>query len=171
MPPAPPHNLCISLLLLLNAITSKGVTAVTFMFVLYYHDAFTVTFVVGALINAGVGKALKRLLNVRRPTNTLSTPGMPSSHATSLSYFAMGLTLITHKFGVLDSRVWTWQHVCGLTWTYVALVAYTRVRITKVHTVAQIGVGCVLGSTFALCWCRLVSCVLRHFLGIIWMAC
>ena len=156
MPPAPPRNLCISLLLLLNAITSKGVTAAAVGFVLYYHNAFSTYFVVGALINAGVGKALKRLLNVRRPTNTLSTPGMPSSHATSLSYFAMGLTLITHKFGVLDSRVWTWQHVCGLAWTYVALVAYTRVRITKVHTVAQIGVGCVLGSTFALCWCRLV---------------
>ena len=146
-------------LLFLNAITSKAVTAAAAFFVLYHRTPYAILFVVGALLNAAVGKLLKKLLNIRRPTTTLATPGMPSSHATSLSYFAATLTLTAKHFptsipfgvGLNDPTT-----MGTVTATYIVLIAFARVQLTQVHTVLQIVVGCILGSTSAICWFRFI---------------
>ena len=83
-----------SILLLLNACTSKAVTMTTFCTLLLLSTPYAYLFGFGSIINMFIGKVAKKVLNISRPTKTLSTPGMPSSHATSLSYFATGLSWI-----------------------------------------------------------------------------
>lgn len=50
------------------------------------RDLPTFSFVLGAVLNGVLSKVLKRLLNQKRPEGSeQSDPGMPSSHAQSLS--------------------------------------------------------------------------------------
>ena len=81
----------------MNLIETKWlVSGSAFIVLLVRRDAATVTFLCGAIGNALLSKVLKRLINAARPAGArLSDPGMPSSHAQSLSYFAVFLAL-TH---------------------------------------------------------------------------
>ena len=58
------------------------------------RDAATILCLIGAITNAIFGKILKRIINEARPKGArLIDPGMPSSHAQSLFYFATYLIL------------------------------------------------------------------------------
>lgn len=133
-------------LLLLNQATSRGVSGTTFLALLWFHTPWMVWFVAGALLNSGLGKLLKYTLRQERPSGaTLKTPGMPSSHAVALTYFAVALSLAArgrHNTGL----------VCCFCASYAILVCYTRVAITKVHTLPQVAVGALLGATNAILW-------------------
>ena len=59
----------------------------------YRRDAASALCIVGAVLNALLSKVLKRVLNMSRPTGArLADPGMPSSHAQSLFFFASYLS-------------------------------------------------------------------------------
>ena len=139
-------TLATSLLLLLNAATSKLVTLATFLILLHLSTPRAYLFGLGAILNSFLGKLVKKGIDQPRPpTSTLTDSGMPSSHATSLSYFAAGLTWL-----LLPSTTTTILPL--LLWLYVALICYARVRLTKVHTLSQIIAGVILGSSFSSCW-------------------
>lgn len=67
---------------------SKWLVTVFFgIFLLTRHDAAAMWAALGSVINAAMSTILKRLLNQERPVSNLrSDPGMPSSHAQSISY-------------------------------------------------------------------------------------
>ena len=142
-----------SILLLLNAITSKLVTITTFLTLIYFHNYFTLHFVVGSILNMMLGKAMKRILNIQRPTQSIkSDPGMPSSHATSLSYFATSFTLTASN----PAFQYNSSLIILASWLYVFTICYTRTKITNVHTLPQIAAGLMLGTTFASIWFYMV---------------
>ena len=142
-----------SILLLLNAITSKLVTITTFLTLIYFHNYFTFHFVVGSILNMMLGKAMKRILNIQRPTQSIkSDPGMPSSHATSLSYFATSFTFTASN----PEFQYNSSLIILSSWLYVFTICYTRTTITNVHTVPQIAAGLMLGTTFASIWYYIV---------------
>ena len=135
---------------LINRATSRGVSGTTFVALAYLRTPWMAAFVAGALLNAMLGKCIKYTLNVSRPEGAaLTTPGMPSSHATSLFYFATALSLAAYgshnykSYGAVTAL---------LTFGYSVIVAYARIFLTKVHTIPQVVVGAILGSTFAYFW-------------------
>ena len=73
----------------INESTKFGVSAAAFGTLLYYHNPAACWALTGSILNAVVGKLLKRALNVPRPgLAPKKDPGMPSSHALSLGYLA-----------------------------------------------------------------------------------
>ena len=150
-----------SAVLTVNRATSRGVSGTTSLALAYLRTPWMAAFVVGALLNALLGKCMKYTLKVRRPKGAaLSTPGMPSSHATSLFYFATTLSLAAAAAARAkgDGNVTLaylpvpWLAVPVLTFGYSATVAYARICLTKVHTFPQVLVGAVLGSAFGFLW-------------------
>ena len=67
---------------------------------IYLHDAPTLLFVTGAATNSAAGKLLKHVINQPRPESAdgKSSPGMPSSHAVSLSYLSIAFVAYLIKF-------------------------------------------------------------------------
>ena len=73
--------------------TKVFVSGATFLTLMYKRDVQCFSFLAGAISNALLSKILKRLINSSRPKGAqLSDPGMPSSHAQSLFFFAGYLT-------------------------------------------------------------------------------
>eukprot|EP00124_Ichthyophonus_hoferi_P003931 Ihof_evm4s382 gene=Ihof_evmTU4s382 len=61
---------------------------------LYYRNAFMLILSIGALCNAGLSKVFKYTILQSRPNGTLKRdPGMPSSHAAGLFFFATYLSM------------------------------------------------------------------------------
>jgi dolichyldiphosphatase len=115
--------------------TSAIVSLGFFAALAYYRDALMVTFFLGAIGNAILGKILKRLLNQDRPTSDAPQPsdkGMPSSHAMSLGFIGTFTSLLLPPFGI--------PIAC-----YVLISLYYRVRI-KLHTTDQVLVGLGVGG-------------------------
>eukprot|EP00550_Attheya_septentrionalis_P002659 CAMPEP_0198290116 /NCGR_PEP_ID=MMETSP1449-20131203/8088_1 /TAXON_ID=420275 /ORGANISM="Attheya septentrionalis, Strain CCMP2084" /LENGTH=207 /DNA_ID=CAMNT_0043988561 /DNA_START=243 /DNA_END=866 /DNA_ORIENTATION=- len=121
--------------------TSAIVSLGFFAALAYYRDALMVTFFLGAIGNAILGKILKRLLNQDRPTSDAPQPsdkGMPSSHAMSLGFIGTFTSLLLPPFGI--------PIAC-----YVLISLYYRVRI-KLHTTDQVLVGLGVGATNGAIW-------------------
>lgn len=58
--------------------------------ILLRHDGTALWAVIGSISNSALSVALKRILNQERPVATLrSDPGMPSSHAQSISFISV----------------------------------------------------------------------------------
>lgn len=57
--------------------------------ILLRHDGAALWAIIGSVSNSGLSVVLKRILNQERPATTLRTdPGMPSSHAQSISFIS-----------------------------------------------------------------------------------
>lgn len=77
---------------------SKWVVAALFgSILLLRHDGAALWAVIGSVSNSALSVALKRILNQERPIATLrSDPGMPSSHAQSISFISV-FTVLSGK--------------------------------------------------------------------------
>lgn len=118
---------------------------------LYYRDATSVLYVSGAGLNSLAGKLLKRVIKQPRPTTLKADPGMPSSHATSLSFLA--LLGVVH-FWVRGGMLWQWVLAGG--GVSMAVVASSwRIR-AGYHTMGQVIAGWMLGGADAAVWGRWV---------------
>ena len=90
------------LLYAIGGSTSIVVSGSFFVALAYYRDALMITFFIGSIGNAVLGKVLKRILNQERPSelDTVdmklkpSDKGMPSSHAMSLGFIGTFTGLI-----------------------------------------------------------------------------
>ena len=137
------------------ASTRVLVSGTAFGVLVWRRDAASVLCITGAVINAIFSKILKRLINESRPAGAQeSDPGMPSSHAMSLFFFATYLVLLAATAPTLPllppgptPRVGAAVVVLGLA-TYGAV---HRVR-SGLHTPAQICVGAAIGAADAALW-------------------
>ena len=74
--------------------------------VAYRRDAASILCILGAVLNALLSKVLKRLLNEARPAGApLADPGMPSSHAQSLFFFASYLSVAAVSFAAFARAI------------------------------------------------------------------
>jgi membrane-associated phospholipid phosphatase len=135
-----------SVLHAVGATTSLVVSWLFFVALAYQRDALMVSFFIGSIGNAIAGKILKRVLNQERPAELETVDmklkpgdkGMPSSHAMSLGFI-----------GTFTGLSLPWTQIPILLYSIVSL--WYRVDI-KLHTVPQILVGFVVGSTNGAIW-------------------
>ncbi|KAJ0239012.1 Lipid phosphate phosphatase epsilon 2 [Hirschfeldia incana] len=129
---------------------SKWVVAALFgSFLLLRHDGAALWAVIGSVSNSALSAALKRILNQERPVATLrSDPGMPSSHAQSISFISV--------FTVFSVVEWLGTNELSLflSGLILALASYfTWLRVfQKLHTTSQVVVGAIFGSVYSTLW-------------------
>ncbi|XP_023640086.1 lipid phosphate phosphatase epsilon 2, chloroplastic isoform X2 [Capsella rubella] len=129
---------------------SKWIVAALFGSVLLLrHDGAALWAVIGSVSNSALSVALKRILNQERPVATLrSDPGMPSSHAQSISFISV--------FTVLSVMEWLGTNELSLflSGLVLALASYfTWLRVSqKLHTTSQVVVGAIVGSVYSTLW-------------------
>ncbi|KAG7614432.1 Phosphatidic acid phosphatase type 2/haloperoxidase superfamily [Arabidopsis suecica] len=129
---------------------SKWIVAALFGSVLLLrHDGAALWAVIGSVSNSVLSVALKRILNQERPVATLrSDPGMPSSHAQSISFISV--------FSVFSVMEWLGTNVLSLflSGLILALGSYfTWLRVSqKLHTTSQVVVGAIVGSVYSTLW-------------------
>lgn len=104
-----------------------------------------VYFTMCAIFTTLVAKVLKRLIKQPRPDSTTrkTTYGMPSSHSTAISYFAMYLQCVVFN---QDSLLLTAGSV--LLFIFSLAVIWSRVQLGH-HTQAQVIAGTCLGACMA----------------------
>jgi len=120
--------------------------------VLYLHLIYSpssplfLSFLLSAVMNAGLSKILKQILKVKRPDGSpLADPGMPSSHGMSLGFIFAVLNLTRSRVDVLVLSI-----------LYICLCL--RYRLMKqMHTLKQLLVGIAIGSLNALLWFSLFA--------------
>ncbi|KAF2552269.1 hypothetical protein F2Q68_00035592 [Brassica cretica] len=93
--------------------------------------------------------ALKRLLNQERPVATLhSDPGMPSSHAQSISFISV--------FTIFSVMEWLGANELSLFLSGLILASasyFIWLRVSqKLHTTSQVVVGTIFGSVYSTLW-------------------
>ncbi|KAJ0989065.1 hypothetical protein J5N97_007421 [Dioscorea zingiberensis] len=151
----------------LNRMSKWMVTALFGLVILWKHDAEVLWVVMGSILNSLLSVTLKLVLNHQRPVSSLrSDPGMPSSHAQSIFYIAV--------LGIISLLQWK-----GINFFTVSIAAFilacssylTWLRVSqRLHTVSQVLVGAILGSTCAITWLWLWHAfVHRAFISYIWV--
>jgi len=126
------------------------VSGAAFGVLLWRHDTASVLCVTGAVLNAIFGKVLKRLINEARPEGARETdPGMPSSHAQSLFFFATYLSLAALRAPELEA---TTRAAASLGLLGLATAGSVHRVKSGLHTPAQITVGAAVGSADAAVW-------------------
>ena len=130
--------------------TKWVVSGSAFLTLVVRRDAATCVFLIGAILNAVLGKILKALFKVKRPaTSTLHDPGFPSSHAMSLFFFAAYLSLVAP--GVLPPAPARWAAVA----LHAAAAAASLARVRGgLHTHRQVLGGAAFGWVDGRWWHR-----------------
>ncbi|WZZ81342.1 hypothetical protein YC2023_101914 [Brassica napus] len=131
---------------------SKWVVSALFAsIILLRHDGTALWAIIGSVSNSALSLFLKRLLNQARPATTSRTdPGMPSSHAQSISFISV--------FAVLSVMEWLGTNEVSLFLIMLILAlgsyfASMRLRVSqKLHTSNQVVVGGFVGSVFCIFW-------------------
>eukprot|EP00052_Salpingoeca_macrocollata_P014547 m.114537 g.114537 ORF g.114537 m.114537 type:complete len:174 (-) comp19355_c0_seq4:268-789(-) len=139
----------------LNTHCSRMVVFATGMALLYNHDIPTIVFTLGTIGNMQLTKLLKRSIQQRRPEAAVGVKkshGMPSSHASSLAFFATHLSLIVWTTPDLGRQ--TRLLLPAAMWLYTATICYARMSLQCVHTPAQLLCGVGVGVGTGLLWYR-----------------
>lgn len=151
----------------LNQLSKWIVSALFMALILWRHDAETMWAAVGVALNNTLSVALKFILNQERPISTLrADPGMPSSHAQSIFYavaFANMSMVECYGINALTATL------CGLVFVIGSYFSWLRVS-QQFHTISQVLVGAVLGSTFSIFWYWSWNAfVLKAFVSYLWV--
>jgi len=153
----------------INESTKWTVSAAVFSTLAARRDLIAAWWVLGSILAAVLCRALKLALNeARPPTARKADPGMPSSHANSLGFLAMFVSVWAANHGTAAtgtgpfslgaiSSINTSPIVFLLTFGFSALglfLTWLRVALGY-HTVEQVAAGWLLGSSIAVGWWHL----------------
>lgn len=139
-----------------RADTTKVVTIIVVLAtVLYYHNVGAILYTMGSGVNYIIGKVLKKLIRQPRPDGADKIDhGMPSSHATSLSYLSVAALLNVLRHGGLRPT----PSLSATVLAVLATVIASRWRVAAgYHTVPQVVVGWIVGCVDAFVWCFFVA--------------
>lgn len=111
--------------------------------VLGHYKLIWIYMIAGGCVNAVLVKVLKQLIKQKRPSEAgKSGYGMPSSHSSSVCFFAMFLSLMAWES--YDS-MWSTCSCCCLL-VFAILASAWRVQSNH-HSFAQVAVGGMIGAT------------------------
>ncbi|XP_009136574.2 lipid phosphate phosphatase epsilon 1, chloroplastic [Brassica rapa] len=129
---------------------SKWVVSILFAsIILLRHDGAALWGIIGSVSNSALSLVLKRILNQARPATTSRTdPGMPSTHAQSISFISV--------FAVLSVMEWLGTSKVSMFLCCLILAScsyFIRLRVSqRLHTSSQVVVGAIVGSVFCILW-------------------
>lgn len=130
------------------------VIALTALTVLHQRDASIILFGAGSVLNTMSAKLLKKVIRQPRPqSSSKTTHGMPSSHATAMSFLSLGalLNVLTHQGFIINPPL-----VFAAAVVMFAVVAsWWRVKVGY-HSMAQVVVGWLVGTVNCCIWCSFV---------------
>ncbi|KAK9728620.1 hypothetical protein K7432_000896 [Basidiobolus ranarum] len=114
----------------------------------------------GQLACEGLNFILKKTIQQDRPTDTLGTGyGMPSSHAQFMSFW--GVYVCLYMYRKIHFEHSFWKSIFYLVALMISVtVSYSRIHLNY-HTKAQVIVGNIVGSLFALGWFTFFEIYLR----------
>ncbi|XP_071739116.1 lipid phosphate phosphatase epsilon 2, chloroplastic-like [Rutidosis leptorrhynchoides] len=117
--------------------------------ILLRQDDLALWAVVGSVLNVVLSIILKHIINQERPySDVYSGPGMPSTHAQSISFAAVFIIL----------SITEWLEVNGLSVILSGVVIAVGVYLSWLrvllgyHTTGQVVAGTVVGSIFFVLW-------------------
>ena len=167
-PPTVQTSLLVSCLSYINESTKFLVSGAALATLVARPEVAVVWCLIGSVVNSACGKVLKKLLNEKRPEGAAKAdPGMPSSHALSLSYLSVyAAAALAWRGGRDGGAVLFFGPARGAPWPVsatlvapgcVALIAlgvfFTWLRVKLgYHTKPQVVVGYVLGAATAMAW-------------------
>jgi len=129
------------------------VSSIAAFFLIFKHEPAILWALLGSIVSSFINKVLKKVINQQRPISARKEdPGMPSSHANSLSFLGTYSSLALAQYHSTGAAVALFICSLFLTWLRVAL---------GYHTYPQVVVGFCLGSATAIGWRQMG---LRHFL-------
>eukprot|EP00887_Chlorella_sp_A99_P002279 scaffold10.g2279.t1 len=147
----------------INEATKWVVSAAVAATLVWSHDAAAAWCVVGAVAAAALCRALKFVINHQRPEGARKAdPGMPSAHANSLAFLATYVSLASAAAAcggavaaaplarALAAAPASLLLMVGVPTCAIAL-AWLRV-VLGYHTVPQVAVGWLVGSSSAALW-------------------
>ncbi|KAK4347984.1 hypothetical protein RND71_034323 [Anisodus tanguticus] len=143
---------------------SKWLVAAVFGIIfLWRHNGEALWAASGSVLNAGLSKVLKKILNQERPVSTIrSDPGMPSSHAQSIFYTVM---FLVEYFGLNGITA----VISALIFAIGSYFSWLRVS-QQLHTTSQVAVGAAVGFCFSVFWFWLWDAiVLKAFISHLWV--
>ena len=143
-----PSSMIESAVRLINRATSRGGQG-PLVALAYLRTPWMAALVAGALLNAMLGKCIKYTLNVSRPEGAALTT--PACHHHTRHPCSTLQRRFLAAYGSHDYKSYG-AVTALLTFGYSVIVAYARIFLTKVHTIPQVVVGAILGSTFAYFW-------------------
>lgn len=143
--------------------TKWTVVAIVSAAVLYKRDISIALYAIGSILNSAMGKGMKKVIAQPRPNGSWKEDhGMPSSHATALSYLSTAalINIVLHH-----------GHL-GLTWPILiacvsvalaGMASWWRV-ISGYHSATQVIAGWVLGVVNAIVWSTMVTPLIMRLL-------
>ncbi|KAJ3856021.1 DnaJ domain-containing protein [Lentinula lateritia] len=140
--------------------TNTSVTALTAGFILYTQSSGVAYFASGAVACMIAVKIVKKMIRQERPVmqrpgkKRKKTYGMPSTHSTTITYYATYILLSSLYLPIHYTlpQHWTTRIVPPLiVLPWAALIALSRIWLGH-HTLAQVSVGCSFGFGFAWLW-------------------
>ncbi|XP_023749084.1 lipid phosphate phosphatase epsilon 2, chloroplastic [Lactuca sativa] len=118
-------------------------------FILLRDDNQALWAVLGSVLNVVLSFTLKKIINQERPVSEVSCgPGMPSSHAQSISFATIFMILSIVGWVGLNG------YSAILSGLIIAVgVYFTWLRVLlRYHTISQVVVGAIVGSIFSIVW-------------------
>ncbi|KAF8136364.1 hypothetical protein EV363DRAFT_1128020, partial [Boletus edulis] len=147
MPPSPPW------LKFLDE-TSKIVTSVTALICLYTRSAGIIYFAVGGLACALSAKVVKRTIRQQRPRHGERTYGMPSTHASACTFFAVSVLLGSLYLPQHPSFHPIVVYAPFVVVPWAGMIVLSRVWLGY-HTWPQVMGGVCFGICFASLWFKM----------------
>lgn len=131
--------------------TRWAVAGVAGLVLLYRFDLPAVLCITGAILNALLSKILKRVMNQARPLGAqLHDPGMPSSHAQSLFFFASYLAIAVVREEWMEHKA---LDVAAAISLFALATFLAAKRVAKgLHTWEQVAVGAAIGGCVGAGW-------------------
>ncbi|KAJ9541000.1 hypothetical protein OSB04_027506 [Centaurea solstitialis] len=158
--------------ILLNGLSKWCIAATYYGVVVLRHDdglAVAVWAVIGSVLNVALSFVLKQIIRQDRPVSEVcSGPGMPSSHAQSISFAVVYVILSIvgwlglNAFSVIFS---------GLVIVVGVYLSWLRILL-RYHTTSQVVAGAVVGSVFSVLWfctCDAMVLDLEAYISSLWL--
>lgn len=151
----------------LNNMSKWIVIGFFYTVIILRHDSKALWLALGANLNGGLSILLKKMIKQDRPSSTLKSDfGMPSTHAQSIFYNVFMANLSIMEFLEMNGLVAT---IAGIILVIGSYFSWLRIS-QQDHTVSQVMVGALVGSTFSMFWFWLWEAIMvQAFLSYLWI--
>ncbi|KAJ1935208.1 hypothetical protein FBU59_005461, partial [Linderina macrospora] len=152
--------------------TREWIAMLTFIALIYFHNATMVHLTLGAVLCSILSKILKLIIRQKRPSrynHGKTSYGMPSSHSSAVMYFSTVLSRMLLTEFCNGPPCLEYVLLANLISLLALGAALSRVVIGY-HTLSQVAAGILLGVLFGTGWWTYRFTVLQYLGDVIGVA-